>query len=203
MEKYISCMGSPIWKLNSNGIFSVHFVNLAIKFPPALVESYPFMPIWKSKIPKKCKFFIWIAIYKGILTIETIQHRIRNICLNSNWCIMCKNNIETTYHLFLYYPSILSLRSNVKVHTGWINNLNNLRDNFKHICSINTKSLKVVIHINLPVATTWIIWLERNKNSSTTTTSHLLAFGRVSATSLVYGLQTTNSSKIILQHLLL
>ena len=80
----------------------------------------------------------------------------------SNWCIMCKNNNETSYHMFLNCPSALSLWNNIKARTGWTNNFNCLRDLCKHICSINTKSQTGVIHYNLLVSTIWVTWLKRN-----------------------------------------
>ena len=64
----------------------------------------PFKKLWKSKVPKKSKFFLWTAAYKGIFTIETIQGRLKNIYLNPNWWILCETNNETTYYIFLHCP---------------------------------------------------------------------------------------------------
>ena len=49
--------------------------------PPAINSELivPLKKLCKSKVPKKCKFFLWTVAYNGIFTMENIQRRLKNL----------------------------------------------------------------------------------------------------------------------------
>ena len=128
-------MNYPIQKLiKSNDIFSVISVNLAMNTSPhALDESFHFMHIWKSKIPKKMQIQIFLMNYHSQRNPHNRvnpTYRLKNICLNPNWCIMYVKIImrpctifSSTILLFYFYGAMLRLTLD-----AWINNTNSLRD---------------------------------------------------------------------------
>ena len=129
----------------SNSEFAVHFKKL-----------------WKSKVPKKWKFFIWTAAYNDMFTMEKIQRRLENLCLNPNWCVLCKKSNETTDHIFLRCPYTINIWNTTKNQLNWDLNDDNLPALISTICSNNIKTQKWVIIFNLRIAIIWSIWLERN-----------------------------------------
>lgn len=84
---------------------------------------------------KNANSTFWIAAYKEIFTIETIQYRIKKHCLNPNWCILCKKSNETTDHMFLNCSFIKSLRRKAKECTGW----EHIVDSFKALSNLSHK----------------------------------------------------------------
>lgn len=70
-------ISKPIWKHESNKLFSTTFVKKVIFTPPLNtingVDSHLFLNISKSCIPKKCKFFNWFSLlHKCIKTMEVL-----------------------------------------------------------------------------------------------------------------------------------
>jgi hypothetical protein len=60
-----------VWRHTANGVFSVKsaynmFFMASAKFACA-------KPIWKSKAPMKCKFFMWLVVHRRCLTAECGQ----------------------------------------------------------------------------------------------------------------------------------
>jgi hypothetical protein len=56
-------------------------------------------PIWKSKAPMKCKFFMWLVVHRRCLTADNLQKR--------GWphnatCPLCSVADETCTHLFVH-----------------------------------------------------------------------------------------------------
>lgn len=77
--------------------------------------------------------------HKGIL-IDLIKMRMKTICLNLNWCVMCRKDNESTDHLFLSCStaSFLWNKTNSILRRAYVfENLNNLID---FILNHNTKT---------------------------------------------------------------
>ena len=64
----------------------------------------------RAKIPSMAAFFTWTEAQGQILTIQNLRKW--NICL-VEWCCMCKNSRETTYHLLLHCGYAYDLQSMV------------------------------------------------------------------------------------------
>ena len=59
------------WKLSPRGVFDVRSYYRALQ-PPNL-DSFPWKPLWKPKVPTKVSFFIWIVALGKILTIDNLR----------------------------------------------------------------------------------------------------------------------------------
>lgn len=98
----VSYMGNDItyWAFESNGCFSVKSTKNTRA--EGLIYMAPLMIgyLWKTLLPKKCKFFIWSLIHKGINTTDKYQSRHPSLNLNPNWCILCRSQSESMDHLF-------------------------------------------------------------------------------------------------------
>lgn len=64
---------SPRWRLTENGDFSVSTAYMM--FFMASTRFACAKPIWKSKAPPRCKFFMWLAVHRRCLTADNVQHR--------------------------------------------------------------------------------------------------------------------------------
>ena len=96
--------------------------------------------LWKSQVPKKCKFFIWTATYNEIFTMEKIQRRLENLCLNPNQCVLCKKSNETTDHIFLLCPYSRNIWNTTKNQLNYDLIDDNLPVLINSICSNNIKT---------------------------------------------------------------
>lgn len=88
-----------IWQHTKDGNYSTSsaykmFFAANITFPCA-------GPIWKSKAPTRCKFFIWLADHQRCLTADNLQKR---GWPHSDTCNMCLSAQETCTHLFVHCP---------------------------------------------------------------------------------------------------
>ena len=98
----------------------------------AIDESFPFMNMWKSKVPEKCKFFLCTTVHEGILTIVS-NIDLKIFVITQIGALYVKKSNESTNHLFLHCLFVKSSLSKVKDLTGWTNNALSLRDLCKHI----------------------------------------------------------------------
>jgi hypothetical protein len=99
-----------IWRCSSNGDFSVSsayslFFIARTRFACA-------KPIWKSKAPMKCKFFMWLVVHKRCLTADNLARR--------GWphnpvSPLCRNANEDCTHLFLHCQFSKMVWSRVQV----------------------------------------------------------------------------------------
>ena len=97
---------SSHWCLNGNGKFDIRsYYN---KIWGGSIPSFPWKGIWKVKIPKMVAFFMWIAAYGRILTLNNLM--LRGLSL-VNRCCMCCCKEETVDHL---------LRHCLVAHSLWV-----------------------------------------------------------------------------------
>ena len=98
-------MCKPIWKLENNKVFTTISFEKSIQISPPdgnnEVDRQIFKALWKSSILKKCKFFLWSILHKGINTMEVLRRRPPKTCLNPNWCVMCHSHCERSDHLLV------------------------------------------------------------------------------------------------------
>uniref|UniRef100_A0A8R7TBA7 Reverse transcriptase zinc-binding domain-containing protein n=1 Tax=Triticum urartu TaxID=4572 RepID=A0A8R7TBA7_TRIUA len=64
---------SPRWRMTENGVFSVSMA-YRMFFMASTRFAYA-KPIWKSKAPPRCKFFMCLAVYHRCLTADNLRRR--------------------------------------------------------------------------------------------------------------------------------
>ena len=94
------------WELNASGIFTTKstFLNLTKRFPIAFVLV---CTIWKIKVPKKVKFFLWSLSYRSLNTHDKLQRKLHYATLNPSMCCLCFRNEETLDQLFLHCEFVM------------------------------------------------------------------------------------------------
>ena len=96
------------WKLTRNKNFKVCEFYLALSF--TLDISFPWKPVWCSKVPPRVAFFSWIASLGRILTTGNLWYKGVAVV---DWCYMCKKSGESMNHLLLHVPIAYDLWSMV------------------------------------------------------------------------------------------
>ena len=95
----------PTWKLNINGKFFVASVKKVFfslnQRDDINIDVNIFSQLWKTKIPKKCRFFIWSLLHCCINTADILQRKVSTLNLSSNWCSLCKRHSEEIDHIFI------------------------------------------------------------------------------------------------------
>jgi hypothetical protein len=85
-----------VWCHSSYGTFST---SSAYSLFFAANKCFPCArPIWKSKAPARCKFFMWLVVHGRCLTADNLQRR---GWPNSTTCQLCQSEDETCAHLFI------------------------------------------------------------------------------------------------------
>jgi hypothetical protein len=86
-----------IWHCSADGVFTVKSAyNLYFMTNTIFACA---KPIWRSKAPMKCKFFMWLVVHKRCLTADILEKR--------GWphnatCTLCNNANESCTHLFVH-----------------------------------------------------------------------------------------------------
>lgn len=88
------------WKLAKRKGFEVSSFYLAQM--GVCEQSFPWRSIWKTEVPCRVVFFVWIAALGNILMIDNLHKRKTWIL---DWFYMCKSSGESIDHLFttLFY----------------------------------------------------------------------------------------------------
>ena len=73
-------------------------------------QSFVWKTVWKSKVPSRVAFFVWIVALGNVLTIDNLR---RWWILILDWCCMCKRNGESVDHLLIHSPIAFDLKSMV------------------------------------------------------------------------------------------
>lgn len=60
----------------------------------------PTKDIWRSMMPAKASFLLWLIHFGKALTLDNIQKKGMQI---ANRCCLCRQSEETVSHLFLHY----------------------------------------------------------------------------------------------------
>ena len=61
-------------------------------------EAWWWKPLWRLKCPAKTKLFMWCVLNNKVPTWDVLQKRTFQ---GPGWCVLCKRELETTFHLFL------------------------------------------------------------------------------------------------------
>ena len=77
------------WKPTGNKNFIVSEYYLSLSSTPDI--SFPWKPVWHSKVPPRVAFFSWTAALGKILTIENLWYKGVVVV---DWCYTCKKSEE-------------------------------------------------------------------------------------------------------------
>ena len=86
------------WKPAGNKNFKV--IEYYLSLSSTLDISFPWKPVWRSKVPPRVASFSWTATLGKILTIENLWYKGVAIV---DWCYMCKKSEELVNHLLLHF----------------------------------------------------------------------------------------------------
>ncbi|KAE8789481.1 hypothetical protein D1007_36281 [Hordeum vulgare] len=84
------------WKMSKDGLFSASSADQM--FFMAKVHFPRHRAIWKSKATSRCKFFMWLAVHRKCLTVETLRRRAWPC---DSLCSLCHVEPEDCDHLFI------------------------------------------------------------------------------------------------------
>ena len=97
-----------LWKFTGSGNFDVH------SFYSAICGNNAYLFPWKSffhvMLLERVSFFLWLAGWGKILTIDNLNKR---GLLLVNWCCMCRCSREMVDHLLIHYEIAHALWSEV------------------------------------------------------------------------------------------
>ena len=77
---------------------------------PLLDISFPWKPVWRSKVPSRVAFFSWTASLGKILTTKNLWYKGVAVV---DWSYTCKKSGESMNHLLLHCPIAYDLWSMV------------------------------------------------------------------------------------------
>ena len=113
--------------------------------------------LWTVTIPLKIKCFIWLLIYRKILTWEQLQSRGIN---GPSRCVLCEGNLENIHHLFFSCPFSARIYSHFEVKFNCSFPISSSVHSFLgHWFSRNAN---YVPYSYLPLFIFWGIWILRN-----------------------------------------
>lgn len=121
---------------------------------------------WKTKVPPKCKFFIWVLLQDRVWTAARLQLR---EWPNEYFCQLCICNLETATHLFVDCLVVKAIWERVVI---WVRTPCLQPSNWDQTENVNDWFLQLVNGIPAPVKegmkslvmlVIWEVWRERNR----------------------------------------
>ncbi|RVW46613.1 Transposon TX1 uncharacterized 149 kDa protein [Vitis vinifera] len=85
-----------VWTASRSGVFSVK--SLYFTLEPGGSAMFPYVGIWRARVPPNVAFFAWEASCGKILTLDQLQRRGFSL---ANRCFLCLTEAETVDHLLL------------------------------------------------------------------------------------------------------
>ena len=89
------------WRLEALGQFPTKSTFLKLTIGATKVNLPLVNLIWKPKIPRKTKFFLWSLPYRSLNTQDKLQRKFPNCNLSPSMCPLCQKEAETLDHIFL------------------------------------------------------------------------------------------------------
>ncbi len=123
-------------------------------------QPFPWKPIWKSKVPPRVAFFVWIVAKGKILTMDNLRKR--GICL-VEWCCLCKKSGESPEHLLLHCSYAQALWSFAFSLFGisWVMPAQ-ITDLLTSWMGGFAKSRAALVWGEVPHCVMWLLWREHN-----------------------------------------
>ena len=70
------------------------------------MEKLIWAKVWTPGLIPKINIFFWLIMQDKILTLDNLINRGQYIL---NWCILCKDNLESIDHMFIHCPYSLEV----------------------------------------------------------------------------------------------
>lgn len=146
------------WSFHNSGIFSMKSFYIFINNGGSLCPFSSY--IWKLIALLKVKIFVWLSIHNWILTVENLLKR--NWYGSSQGCSLCGSPTDSTDHLFLQCPFLMSVLIKIKATfcvSGWPGDVRSIWSSwsYKRI----QKKWRPTWFLSL-AAFFWVVWRERN-----------------------------------------
>jgi hypothetical protein len=150
----------PWWHLRKNGRFDVRSFYDALRDSPHVV--FPWRSIWRTKAPRRVRFFVWSAAWNKILTCDNLAKRGYTLV---SWCCMCCCNGETVDHLLIHCSVASALWSWILGVFGvpWVLPQSVVELLFSWWNGLGRHSSDVWNLV--PLCLMWIVWKERNSRT--------------------------------------
>ena len=88
-----------VWEADLEGVYTPKAGYLCLSAGVVQREEvWWWRPLWRLKCPAKTKLFMWCVLNNKVPTWDVLQKRSFQ---GLGWCVLCKREMESTYHLFL------------------------------------------------------------------------------------------------------
>eukprot|EP00253_Pinus_taeda_P014871 PITA_14871 len=148
-----------VWNQSDHGIYTPKdgYIQLIAHKKPEVNPRW-WQSIWKQAASPRAKLFNWCILRNKIPTGEHLMKRAQH---GPTWCVLCKEDSESTDHMFLRCRATETLWQNLKpfinFNGDWAGT--NLINAWTEWESKNKGSK----NINLPIIVNWSIWKSRNR----------------------------------------
>ncbi|KAK1321516.1 putative ribonuclease H protein [Acorus calamus] len=118
--------------------------------------------LWKLKVPLKVKVFLWLALQDRLLTKA---RRARWRPQESELCVLCNEDRETTFHILCECKFSRSLWARILMAVGrnfTFNSLDDMWDVGQQLCNTAGGGTRQLVAEAVVPAMTWVIWRTRN-----------------------------------------
>ena len=147
----------PWWHLRKNGRFDIRSFYEALRDAPQVV--FPWKGIWRTKAPRRVRFFIWLAAWNKILPCDNLSKRGYTLV---SWCCMCRRNGETVGHLLIHCSVVTALWSWILEVFGiaWVlpHSVSNLLFSWWNALGRHSSDVWNLV----PLCLMWTVWKDRN-----------------------------------------
>ncbi|XP_016172465.1 uncharacterized protein LOC107614851 [Arachis ipaensis] len=155
-----------IWKYDRQSVFSTNsFVQvMQVERLPEEVTSYNFTStIWKGLVPQRVELFAWFVLISRVNTKERLS-RFGIIRQEDTVCVLCNNELEHVYHLFL------GCEFAWQVWSAWISGFDyqwsypgSLKEHYLSWTEEPKSKGNREQRLRCFCAVIWNIWMERNR----------------------------------------
>ena len=149
-----------LWGLAQNGTYSPKDIYKTVhaRHKPEVLKCW-WWNIWKLHGPLHTQLLMWNIISEKILTGTNLRKR---EFLGPTWCVLCKDEEETTKHIFLTCPITQHVWAQVlqilNIPNTWIGDDMNMVWNCWWDSATHLKAM------NFPLIVSWRIWIFKNNN---------------------------------------
>lgn len=149
-----------VWSKSLKGVFSVcsYYKSLEEDSPQFTLWRF----LWRSPVPTKVSFFVWLAYWEKILPVDKL---IARGFFHPNRCVMCYKDAESANRLLVHCPVASMIWNFFLNQFGlcWV-----MQENLKQVlqdwkgCNLKALSMRRrVLWKCIPFAICWVIWRER------------------------------------------
>lgn len=157
------------WNLNKDHLFTIVFIKHTLAEDSIRnqqqVNNQAFTNLWKWSLSINVKFFPWSLLYEKINTIDILQRKLHNFCLNPSIYALCMEKWEDLELLFLNCKLTNYLWYKLFSCVGDFTDKSSIQSIRTSICSLKPTSSENVIKFSGGATVLWSIWKERNNRT--------------------------------------